>query len=405
MQVHTISVKQRKEIKYCWHLRVAVVYYYGYEGCMSSMKYSSTGRAATGRSLFSRNVGWKHAEISPAMPVEKPIKERSRLMSHSQELGTSGGHKTESKHVPCLQGLECIFGTHPGQGEGKTKRAVLLDQFGVLHDGKDAYPGAIEAVDWLSQVHGLRLLIVSNSSRRSEGALENLKKKGFHIDSIEGVITSGEVTFQKLHEREDSFWRDRKDCVHLTWGERGAISLEGTDMNVVGKEVDTADCILAHGTEALGMRADGTGAELCSIDEMEQILTECSEREGVPMIVANPDLVTVHGDELRVMPGTLAAHYESRGGEVYRMGKPAKVIYEEALRMLQLTPDEVIAIGDSLEHDINGAQSMGIDTIFIGGGIHKNEVMEGSSIDPTGLEMLCNKYESSPTYVIPYFVP
>jgi HAD superfamily hydrolase (TIGR01459 family) len=303
------------------------------------------------------------------------------------------------RDVQCMRGLDDIFA-----GGKIRKKAVLLDQFGVLHDGKDAYPGAIEAVDRLSREYGLRLLIVSNSSRRSEGALDNLKKKGFHIESIEGVITSGEVTFQKLVEREDSFWKDRKDCVHLTWGERGAISLKGMDITVVGRDVDRADCILAHGTEALGMHVDGTEAEMCSVDEMKGILDVCATRADVPMIVANPDLVTVHGDELRVMPGTLAKHYEAQGGSVLRMGKPARVIYEEALRMLQLEPHQVIAIGDSLEHDIKGAQSMGIDSVFIGGGIHKDSAMRDSLIDLEGLENLCDEYGCSPTYAIPYFV-
>lgn len=303
----------------------------------------------------------------------------------------------------CMRGLDDIFGDNCQRMTTK-KKAVLLDQFGVLHDGKDAYPGAIEAVDRLSKEYGLRLLIVSNSSRRSGGALDNLKKKGFHVESIEGVITSGEVTFQKLVERDGSFWEDRKACVHLTWGERGAISLKDMDIDVVGRDVDRADCILAHGTEALGMQVDGTGPEVCSIDDMKEILDVCVTRPDVPMIVANPDLVTVHGDELRVMPGTLAKHYEEKGGSVHRMGKPARVIYEEALRMLQLDPDEVIAIGDSLEHDIRGAESMGIDSVFIGGGIHKDLAVKGSRIDPKGLAELCDEYKCCPTFAIPHFV-
>lgn len=42
---------------------------------------------------------------------------------------------------------------------------MLLDQFGVLHDGTQPYPGAVEAVEWLAQ-QGVKLLIISNSSRR-----------------------------------------------------------------------------------------------------------------------------------------------------------------------------------------------------------------------------------------------
>jgi len=36
------------------------------------------------------------------------------------------------------------------------------------------------------------------------------------------------------------------------------------------------------------------------------------------------------------------------------MGKPDPVIYKVALQMLQLPKEKVIAIGDSLQHDIQG---------------------------------------------------
>ncbi len=47
--------------------------------------------------------------------------------------------------------------------------------------------------------------------------------------------------------------------------------------------------------------------------------------------------------------------YEELGGEVVLLGKPAAVLYEEALRLLNLRKSEVVAIGDSLQHDIAGA--------------------------------------------------
>lgn len=54
------------------------------------------------------------------------------------------------------------------------------------------------------------------------------------------------------------------------------------------------------------------------------------------------------------MPGTLAKWYTEMGAEVRLMGKPAPVIYEAALQQLGLEASQVLAIGDSLEHDIAG---------------------------------------------------
>ena len=57
---------------------------------------------------------------------------------------------------------------------GPNKKSVfLLDQYGVLHDGKVAYPCAVETVKELHE-SGARLFIISNSSRRASGTLAKL---------------------------------------------------------------------------------------------------------------------------------------------------------------------------------------------------------------------------------------
>ena len=45
--------------------------------------------------------------------------------------------------------------------------------------------------------------------------------------------------------------------------------------------------------------------------------------------------------------------------------KPDKAIFEVALKKLNLYPDEVIMVGDCFEKDIQGAQSLGIDSYLV----------------------------------------
>lgn len=40
--------------------------------------------------------------------------------------------------------------------------------------------------------------------------------------------------------------------------------------------------------------------------------------------------------------------------QVRLMGKPDPIIYTSAMKLIGLTPDQVLAVGDSLEHDIYG---------------------------------------------------
>jgi len=246
---------------------------------------------------------------------------------------------------------------------------------------------------------------------------------GFPIDAFCGVITSGEVTHDALTKRHTQFWQSRKKCIHITWGTRGAISLENLGIDVTLDPTE-ADCIIAHGTEALGTEPTGTEAIPTSLEKIKTIITACAElslkdekKSRIPMIVANPDVVTVHGTELRTMPGTLAKWYQDLGGDVHLMGKPASVIYQDALHMLDLPAEHVLAIGDSLEHDIAGAMGAGVDSLFVGGGIHASElniVQQGTSNtkktytmndhDGTALlSELCRGFGAHPKFYIDYF--
>ena len=70
-------------------------------------------------------------------------------------------------------------------------------------------------------------------------------------------------------------------------------------MQVVNN-VDDAEFILAHGTEALGSPSGDPLPK--SLEELEQVLMLGLEKR-LPMVVANPDYVTVEARDLRVMPG------------------------------------------------------------------------------------------------------
>lgn len=40
--------------------------------------------------------------------------------------------------------------------------------------------------------------------------------------------------------------------------------------------------------------------------------------------------------------------------QVHLMGKPSPIIYEAAGRLLSMAPADLVAVGDSLQHDISG---------------------------------------------------
>lgn len=281
-------------------------------------------------------------------------------------------------------------------------KAWFVDQFGVLHDGKQPYPEAISTLEKLAN-HGAKMVIISNSSRRMLTTMEKMKNLGFDSSLFIGAITSGELTHQYLQRRDDTWFAALgRGCIHMTWSDRGAISLEGLGLQVV-ERVEDANFILVHGTEALGLPSGD--ARPTKLEDLEHILELCAARK-IPMVVANPDYVTVEARALRVMPGTLAAKYEKLDGEVKWMGKPDKVIYQSAMAMAGVDACECIAVGDSLHHDIKGANVAGIQSVFITGGIHATELgvgRFGEAADRTIVEDLASKYSAHPSYVLPAF--
>ena len=133
-------------------------------------------------------------------------------------------------------------------------------------------------------------------------------------------------------------------------------------------------------------------------------MLEAAAERNLPMVVANPDLVTVGGDAgLLPMPGTLARRYREirPDADVILTGKPARCMYDAAFATLAAAegscsedasegkssfgveglPGSAVAVGDSLEHDVKGAAGAGVDSVFVCGGIHADEL----GMDPGGL--------------------
>ena len=82
----------------------------------------------------------------------------------------------------------------------------------------------------------------------------------------------------------------------------------------VVRNVEEADFVLAHGTESLG-GGDGVEPTPISLEEIKEILAVAAAKD-LPLLIANPDVVTVDASYLRFMPGTFGKWYKEMGGKV-----------------------------------------------------------------------------------------
>jgi HAD superfamily hydrolase (TIGR01459 family) len=269
----------------------------------------------------------------------------------------------------------------------------LVDQWGVLHDGATAYPGARQCFERLAAL-GKRVVVLSNSGRRAAANAALMAAIGFPESSYTALVTSGEVVWQAFRDRAEPYFAGLgRRC--LLFSRRGDRSiLAGLDLEPVAAAGE-ADFILVSGSEAPEK----------TLADYEPFL-EAGARRGLPLVCANADLVRVSPEGLLLGPGSIARRYEELGGRVRWIGKPQPEIYAAALAALGgLPPGRVAAVGDSLEHDIGGGRAAGLATVLVAGGIHHESFADAT--DPGGcaraLRSLGVAPEAWPDWVVPRF--
>lgn len=267
--------------------------------------------------------------------------------------------------------------------------ALLLDLWGVIHDGQALYP---EVVETLEQLHkaGKHIVFLSNAPRRSIRAVEGLQRLGVPDGLYDQVVTSGEAAFDYLtgqHEYGKYYF--------MIGPERDNGLLDGTDFVMVRDPKDADFAIVTgfdHDAETL---------------EDKQSILDAVHACSLPMICTNPDEVVVRLNGTRALcAGALARAYEAMGGSVRYFGKPYQEVYDKALSLLHMHDHRrVAAIGDNLDTDILGANHFQIDSYLIAGGIlgEKLGIQHGQLPEIAQLESLCCK-ETQPKAVLPAFI-
>ncbi|CAN7611186.1 TIGR01459 family HAD-type hydrolase [Aminobacter sp. LjRoot7] len=257
----------------------------------------------------------------------------------------------------------------------------ILDQFGVLHDGTEPYPGAVETLVWLKQA-GKRTLLLSNSGKRSAPNEARLVKLGFVPRSWDHFLSSGEVAWQSLRKQLGNEAGLR--CLLIVRdGDRSAV--EGLPLTLV-ETGEEADIVLLSASE--GDRFD--------LDHYRRLLQPATAR-GARCLCTNPDKIMLTSVGPRFGAGRIAELYAELGGEVTWIGKPFPEIYAAALDMLG-TPEQarVVCVGDSIEHDIAGGQGAGLRTALVMTG-----VLEASSAAER--EQLFAEHGATPDFLVRTF--
>jgi HAD superfamily hydrolase (TIGR01450 family) len=119
-------------------------------------------------------------------------------------------------------------------------------------------------------------------------------------------------------------------------------------------------------------------------------------RVNAPVIVANPDLAyPVSDDEVGLAVGSLAGMLERIVGKSFiRFGKPDTMMFSHAFacahdNLPDLKKSDILMVGDTLETDILGANTFGLDTALVLSGNTRPDqalmMIQAKGITPTYL--------------------
>lgn len=245
--------------------------------------------------------------------------------------------------------------------------ALVCDIWGVIHNGREAYPGVVACLKAFRQ-QGV-VLLLSNAPRPSGPIRAQLASLDVPAEAYDAIVTSGDLTRSLLAEKSAR----GPFKLHHVGPDRDLPLFEGLAVERVPL------------TEAEAIVCTGPFDDTKEGPDDYRTYWPAALARRLPFYCANPDLVVQRGDDLIYCAGALAQSYEAQGGEVVYLGKPHRPVYDfVAARLTEVAGRTIpsakwLAIGDGLKTDIAGATRAGIDALLITGGIHESELSDASA--------------------------
>lgn len=239
-------------------------------------------------------------------------------------------------------------------------RCFLLDMDGTFYLGERLLEGALRFIKVLEEQGREYLFLTNNSSKDSLQYVEKITRLGLPI-TREKVLTSGEATAMYLQQRRPGA------KVYLVGTPALESEFEAQGFSLTEEAPDFA---------VLGFDTTLTYRKLWSLCDLV--------RAGVPYIATHPDFNCP--TETGYMPdiGAMIAFVRAATGREPDLvvGKPNRMIVEEAAERVGIPIAEMCMIGDRLYTDIALGQSAGIPTILVLDGETRVEEVAQSPFQP-----------------------
>ena len=257
--------------------------------------------------------------------------------------------------------------------------AILCDVWGVIHNGRESFAPACDALARFAAGRG-PVVLISNAPRPSSAVVSQLDALGVPRTAWSAFVTSGDATRDLLRQRTGPVW--------AIGPERDRPLFDGLELQFA--EADEAAFICCTGPY---------DDETEKPEDYVERLRGPAQR-GLEFVCANPDRVVQRGDSLIYCAGAIADVYAALGGPVTMVGKPFAPIYDlargEALRLVGRPNARLLAVGDGVPTDVRGANNQGLDLLFLARGIHAAEIP--LPLDVAGVDDFLKREGASTTW-------
>ncbi len=238
----------------------------------------------------------------------------------------------------------------------------FIDIWGVIHNGINLHEESVEVLDKLEK-EKKQYVLLTNAPRPNSTVVKFLKKMGLNEKKCERVYTSGEAALNYLSN-------NLKKLKFYHIGPPRDFDLFNLFKKNKVKQIKDSEFLLCT-----GLFEDYE----TDLDYYKKLL---KNNNNIKMLCTNPDLIVDRGEQREYCAGSIAKIFEELGGKVDYFGKPYPLVYKQSIN---LKNKKILCIGDNLNTDIKGANIQNFSSLFISGGIHRNEINYN-------LESIFNKY-------------
>ena len=270
--------------------------------------------------------------------------------------------------------------------------ALFVDLWGCVHNGVRAFDAANKALIEYRAGGGI-VVLVTNSPRPRAQVEQQLTDFGVARDAWDSIASSGDSARSAL------FLGSVGQKIYFIGTDAELPFFEPLKLIDDPIQISRVSIEQAEGIVCTGLpTADGTP------DDVRAPLLYAKQK-GLKLLCANPDIIVDRGDKREWCAGAVAHAYTEMGGTSLYFGKPHAPIYDLARRRLSairpnIPDDRILAIGDGITTDIQGAICEGIDSLFITGGLAAKETATATQPDPEKLSQYVLEKQLDPTFSI-----